>query len=289
MCGPVDATAPDLAAYRAAVDDLMIDVAAHGGRDGLLKTEMVLSDRIPSPEFADLLAATPDGADAALRTLMVEVECFQPNSRSSADDVAALIRIFLLSQIDAFWWGRTAAYQTDTDVVHSPDLVDLDAIEVQFRYRRQVTTLAGRVIRAAERRVAPVRTPRTAGLRLTHARPEAITLIAQLADEFSRVAPAGTPPLWVTSLTRSIAHQHHLRSLGYSAMLPSSHCTGYGIDIEMDWYRRFDAHGALRELLLERQDTGDINVISEGQAWHVCISPTAVGSLREDYDIRIGG
>ena len=81
----------------------------------------------------------------------------------------------------------------------------------------------------------------------------------------------------LTSLARSVAHQRHLRSLGYLAPLPSAHCVGSAIDIEMAWYRRFRAHRILRGLILDRQRADEVNVIDEGQAWHVCLRPgTAV-------------
>ncbi|WP_460807066.1 hypothetical protein [Micromonospora zhanjiangensis] len=65
-----------------------------------------------------------------------------------------------------------------------------------------------------------------------------VTLINDLATRYAQRSPRRTPPLWVTSLARSVEHQHRLRSLGYAAVLPSSHCTGYGIDLEMTWLRR---------------------------------------------------
>jgi Glutamine amidotransferase domain len=52
------------------------------------------------------------------------------------------------------------------------------------------------------------------------------------------------------------------------------------MDIEIEWYERFGAAGALRSLLLERQGAGTINVIDEGQSWHVCVSPAGAASLR---------
>ncbi len=102
-----------------------------------------------------------------------------------------------------------------------------------------------------------------------------------LADEFAQIAPDGTPPLWVTSVARSVEHQRHLKSLGYIALLPSAHCVGYAADIEMDWYRRFRAHRLLRGLLLDRQRADEVNVIDEGQAWHVCLRPDLVQRPRQ--------
>ena len=90
-------------------------------------------------------------------------------------------------------------------------------------------------------------------------------------------------------MTRSVRHQHRLRALGYAAILPSSHCTGYGIDVEMTWYRRYGAHGVLQRILLEHRDAGRMNVIDEGQAWHVCVSPSVVEVLQKAFAARIGG
>ncbi len=284
-------TAPSIAigAYREAVNDLMIELAAHGSPSDARKVTTILTERLAERDFADLFAATPDGVEATQRMVVAEAKAFRENSRSSAADRAALIRIYLLAQIDAIWWGHTRPYATDLDVETAEDLVAIDATPVEFRYRRQANTLPVRAWRAAERRIAPDRRPRTAGLRFTHARPAAVELVNQLAVEFRSLAPRGTPPLWVNSMTRSVRHQHRLRALGYAAILPSSHCTGYGIDIEMNWYRRYGAHGVLQRLLLEHRNAGHMNVIDEGQAWHICVSPNVVSALLDDFALRTGG
>ncbi len=93
----------------------------------------------------------------------------------------------------------------------------------------------------------------------------------------------------MTSLTRSVTHQRHLRELGYAALLPSAHCVGYAADIEMTWFRQFGAEEVLQAVLLERQRAGEINVIDEGQAWHVCVRPGAGRALRLIPDQRNGG
>ena len=126
----------------------------------------------------------------------------------------------------------------------------------------------------------PERNPNTAGLRFPCARSELVVLLNQIAQEFAEVAPPGTPPLWVTSLARSVQHQRHLRTLGYAALLPSSHCVGYSADLEMTWFRRFNADQILQAILLHRQSLGEVNVIDEGQAWHVCVRPGAGHALR---------
>jgi hypothetical protein len=284
-------TAPSIAigAYRDAVDDLMIEVAAHGAPDDARKVTTILTDRLTGREFVDLLSATPAGVEATQRMVIAEAKAFRTNGRSSAADRAALIRIYLLAQIDTVWWGQIRPYATDIDVQTAPELHRIDALPIEFHYRRQATTLPARAWRAVGRRIAPDRTPRTAGLRFTQGRPAVIELINQLAAEFRTVAPAGTPPLWVNSMTRSVRHQRRLRALGYAAILPSSHCTGYGIDLEMNWYRRYGAHGVLQRILLEHRDSGRMNVIDEGQAWHVCVSPSAIDALQKDFAARIGG
>ena len=89
-------------------------------------------------------------------------------------------------------------------------------------------------------------------------------------------------------MVRSVEHQHRLRSLGYAAVLPSSHCVGYACDLEMHWFRRFDRENLLARLLLERQEAGQLNVIDEGQAWHLCVNPLARDELQAAYDAELG-
>lgn len=270
--------------YRAAVDDVVAELATCLGPGDAGTAEAILARRLGEPDLVAVLAGTPGGADQTAQALLREVRGYRPSPRSSARSLAALVRIALLTQIDVLWWGRAPAYQRDADLLADTDLVDLAAERragrLAFRYRRQAVRLPARAVRAASRRLAPHRYPRTAGLRFTRARPEAVALLNDLAAEFTRRAPADAPPLWVTSLARSVEHQHRLRALGYAALLPSSHCAGYGMDIEMAWLARFGAQDALRGVLLDRQAAGDVNVISEGQAWHVCLAPHAAMARR---------
>jgi hypothetical protein len=279
---------PDLPGYREAVADLLLEVAGYTGRGDVAKAEKVLTERLAGAELAAVLSATPGGAAAATGRLLREVQQYQPHARSAATDLAGHIRIHLFALIDIMWWGRARAYVTDADLMNSAGLVDLEPLRragaLGFRYRRQPVTLAGRAARAAQRRLRPGAAPCTAGLRFPRARPEVVTLLNQVGAEFAAVAPPGTPPLWVTSLARSIQHQRRLRALGYTASLPSAHCVGYAVDIEMAWFRRFGADGLLQALLLERQQAGQANVIDEGQAWHVCLSPDAAAALRPAAD-----
>ena len=273
---------PSLGPFRAAVSELVSEISQCTSSDGRC-AEHILSRRLGEDDLATVLEAAPDGWDATVAKLMFEVRNHQPSPRNATSTLASLVRISLLAQIDAVWWGRTPSYQTDSDVCDAEDLVDLDLLDedgqLAFSYRHQATTLAARAARSAERRALPGRSPRTAGLWLPRARPQAVAWLNDVAEEFASVAPDGTPPLWVTSVARSVEHQRHLKSLGYIALLPSAHCIGYAADIEMKWYRRFHAHRILRGLLLDRQRANQVNVIDEGQAWHVCLHPDiAVGS-----------
>ena len=277
--GGAPRTGPDLARYRDAVADLLIEIAGHTGPEDLAKAEKVLTERLADAEFATVLAASPEGRPAAIDRLLREVRHYQPDARNCAADLVAHIRIHLFALIDVMWWGSARAFVTDSDLLHSAELVDLEPLrrrgELHFRYRRQARTLPARAVRAADRRLRPGHTPRTAGLRFARARRESLTLLNQLAADFAAAAP-GAPPLWVTSLARSIEQQRRLRALGYTATLPSAHCVGYAMDVEMSWFRQFGAAAMLEGLLRERQQAGQVNAIDEGQTWHLCLSPAAV-------------
>ncbi len=284
---------PDFGSYRAAVGELVAELAQFGVCDNE-SAEHILSHRLGEGQFSDVLDATPGGKDQTITRLLFDVRNYEPGQhanstgRAGSDGLSALVRISMLAQIDVVWWGRKRGYLTDRELLVAPDLIDLDELsdegQLRFRYRHQAETLFGRAARKAERRTLPGRAPRTAGMWLARTRPQAVTWLNQIADEFARLAPPGTPPLWVTSLARSVAHQRRLKELGYLALLPSAHCVGYAADVEMAWYRRFHAHRILRGLLLDRQRADEVNVIDEGQAWHVCFRPKVVhgprGSLR---------
>ena len=283
---------PALAPYRAAVAELVAEISECPETDTEC-AEHILGRRLDDDDIAAVLEATPDGWDGTTAKLLFEIRNFEPSTGNSTGTLAALVRIAMLAQIDAVWWGRAPTYQQDSDVRSSAELIDLDQLDragrLRFSYRHQAATLLTRAARSAERRALPGRSPRTAGLALAKARPQTVAWLNQLADEFAQVAPAGTPPLWVTSLARSVSHQRHLKALGYVALLPSSHCVGYAADIEMRWYRKFHAHRLLRGLLLDRQRAGEVNVVDEGQAWHVCLSPDIVADPGRVPRPRQGG
>lgn len=270
---------PALGPYRAAVADLVTEISQCTPSDTEY-AEHLLSRRLIEDDFAAILEATPDGLDATVARLLFDVRNHEPSYRNASGTIATVVRVGLLAQIEAVWWGRTRSYQQDSDVRQSAELIDLDQLDragrVRFRYRHQAATFAARAARSAERHALPGRSPRTAGLSMAKARPQTVMWLNQVSEAFEEAAPAGTPPLWVTSLARSVAHQRHLKDLGYLAPVPSSHCVGFAADIEMMWYRRFHAHRILRGLLLDRQRAGEVNVIDEGQAWHICLSPSLV-------------
>ena len=273
----------DVALYREAVADVLAELAGYGRPPSVVTAERVLAQRLPEPEFAMVLSATPSGPEAAIQRILRDVRSYR-HSSNSAGDLTDMIRICLLTQIDVLWWGHVPGYKSDSDVLRAPELLDLDVLrrdgKVAFNYRRQATGLLARAVRSAERAAAPRLAPATVGLRFACARAEAIVMLNRIAVDFASFAPAGTPRLWVTSLARSVAYQRQLRALGYAALLPSAHCVGYAADVEMTWFRQFEADHVLQAVLLEHQRDGDINVIDEGQAWHICVRPGAGRALR---------
>ena len=281
-----------LVSYRAAVDDLVSETSRYPRAPDLLAVEGLVAKRLGQPEFAVVLAHRDSGVDMVAARLTREIRAYQPSVRSSASGLPALIRIFLLSQIDSVWWARTAPFVADADVLCSTELVDLGRLRsahmLHFRYRAQPAGLPGRARDWAQRRVLPDIRPATAGLRFTRSRPEVVAVVNQIARELAAALPPQTPRLWVNSMVRSVDHQYRLRSLGYAAVLPSSHCVGYACDLEMRWFRQYDPENLLARLLLERQEAGQLNVIDEGQAWHLCVSPLACAGLRAAYDVELG-
>ena len=49
----------------------------------------------------------------------------------------------------------------------------------------------------------------------------------------------------------------------------------------MTWYETFGAAETLQEILVDYRDRGVLNVIGEGQAWHLCLSPDHVPAYRD--------
>jgi hypothetical protein len=284
--------APALAAYRAAADDLVEEALRYPGPSDTDAVADLVAKRLAEPEFTAVLARVDGGADAAADRVAGELRGYQPSTRRSASDFPTFVRILLLSQIDSAWWSGTAAFRSDPEVLGSAELVDLRPLRsagaLEFRYRAQPSGLAGRARdRALHKVLAGVR-PRVAGLRFTRSRPVVIAAVNRIARALAE-QPEPVPRPWVTSMVRSVEHQHRLRALGYSAVLPSSHCAGYACDLEKTWFRRLDPENALAAILLEHQQAGQLNVIDEGHAWHLCVSPQACGPLQAAYDSQLRG
>lgn len=282
--GAPDEPGPSLERFRTAIGRLHAELTGPGA---VAVETATLDERVrPTLESDDVRAivgTAPGGIDAVVAALTDEVARYRPGSPSSAQDTASLIRIFLLSQIDSFWWRAVEPFHDD-DLAGSNELRDLqhlaDTGQLRFRFKRQPRGLPGRMRNVAVRRCLPRYEPHTSGLSQAMARPELIGLLNRIADDFAASAPAGTPPLWVTSALRTVEQQHRLRELGYSALFPSAHCVGFAADVEMRWYGRFGADHALAATLLDHQARGLVNVVDEGQAWHVCLSPAGLAELR---------
>lgn len=288
--GQAPSALPDLLlpAYRAAVEDLVEEASSRQRPSDLPIVERLLARRLGQREFTAVLSYLDGGVDGAAGRFSREIRDYEAGARSSASDLPTFIRILMLSQIDSAWWSGTVPFNSDTDVLDSTELLDLDPLRsakvLEFRYRAQPAGLPGRARDWAQRKALPGVRPRVAGLRFTRSRPAVLALVNQIAREFAAAAPPGTPRPWVTSMARSVEHQYRLRSLGYAAVLPSSHCAGYACDLEAVWFRRFDPGNLLARLLFERQEAGQINVIDEGQAWHFCVNPLACDELQAAYD-----
>jgi Family of unknown function (DUF5715) len=277
--------------YRAAVGDLVREAGTRLRPSGPGSAEGFVGEHLRRPEFTSVLSRLEGGVDAVAARLTRDIDDYQPSTRSSASNLPAFIRILLLSQIDSVWWSEAAPFVSDSDVLRSAELVDLSPLRsakmLQFQYRTQATGLPGRARDWAQRQALPALRPRTAGLRFTRSRPAVVAVVNQIARELATALPPRSPRLWVTSMVRSVEHQHRLRALGYAAVLPSSHCVGFACDVEMHWFRRFDQDNLLARLLLERQEAGQLNVIDEGQAWHLCVNPLACDELLAGYDAQL--
>jgi hypothetical protein len=284
-----------LAAYRQAVNtlhhELVVDRAL-AEADVTARVVAIVGDQLDSPPFAAVLDRVAGGVGAVRDTLVSEVSRFRPGSPSSASDRPSVVRIFLLSQIDTVWWGDQVPFESSEDIDTSTELVALGALErrrlLGFRYKLQPRGVPGRVRDRLVRSLLPGHQPHTSGLSHDLVRPEGVALLNTVARSFAASAPPGTPPLWLTSALRSVDQQQRLRDLGYSAVLPSAHCVGFAFDVAMRWFARFDASGALADALLELQDAGVVNVIDEGQAWHVCLSPEHRVAMRAEFERTVG-
>ncbi|WP_138731851.1 hypothetical protein [Modestobacter excelsi] len=273
-------TAEHLSGYRAAVDA----VVQHLG--GLPAGQAppagaVLAVAADLPAVRVLLDRLPEGAEGALARIERDVLAFRSSARSNASTPATLLKILLLHQVDVVWWSSVAPFPDDRAVLGSPELTSLRLLQQQhrlpFSFRVGATGLAGRARNYAVRRCAPGREPQSSGLSFPLARPAMIGLLTEIATSFAQAAGGWSRGLWVNCIVRSNQGQQRLRDLGYSAFLPSAHCVGYAADLEMTWLRRNGVAAPLQQVLTGYRDAGVLNVIDEGQAWHLCLNPAWVG------------
>lgn len=276
---------PWVIAYRALVDETMAEIAAGPHPLDPAWTADLVRARLADPRALPVVSTVAGGADSIARQVAEETEQFSSAAPSNAKSPETMVKILLLQQIDLAWWNEVLEFESQRDLETNPDLVDLVAQRragsLAFTFDVLDDGFASRVRRYVDRRFRPRRSPGTAGLSTTHVRPDMITVLNHIAGEFAAVAPAGTPKLHLNSVSRSMEQQRWLRSLGYSALIPSAHCRGWAADLEMNWFEVFGARDALASLLLEYRDHGLLNVIDEGQAWHICPNPEALRYFRE--------
>ena len=202
------------------------------------------------PEFAAVLSATHSGMPEATERLLLEVRNYPPRAGGSAVGLTAMIRIYLLAQIDAMWWGHLPALVTDRDVLSSADLVDLEPLRRRRLLGFPVPPPATKSGRAGPRaRQSGGCGPAGPRVQLACGSPVpgprrwlCSTRCRQRLPRSARPARrrCGSPAWHGASSTSTVC-----AALGYTATLPSSHCVGYAVDIEMSWFRRFGAHRGL--------------------------------------------
>lgn len=267
----------------AAVAAMSASLDAGAGNPAALE---ILDHALHGPAGRQVIDRLPHARSALLGAARRELEDPKMRLPSSPKSRAALVRILVLHQVDAMWWSHVTPYADQKAVEDAPELVALPELDragaLRFRFAVQPEGLFGRGRDAAIRRLTPRRRPQVSGMKFLVARPEVVAVLNEVADLLRKEAPTGTPPLWVNSIVRSVEHQQHLSELGYSALLPSSHCLGWGADVEMTWFDTFGAAEALQGILTDYRDRGVLNVIGEGQAWHLCLSPEHVPAYRSE-------
>ena len=264
---------------REAIDALAEELELLGpgvDRDTVAK---MMAEGLAQPSLS-FLTSLEGGADRLIDQSVEEYTRYVPSANSNATSAAGMVRILLLQNVDLCWWDGEADIEFDHEVPTTPGLVDL----LQERRRGNVAFSFGvasdRILPRARdyfvQRCFPSREPRGPGLPFTAIRPAMLGVLNEVAATTAGRAPAGTPPIRVNSIVRSVQHQRHLKALGFSALLPSAHCRGWAADIEVTWFQRFGADAVLRDVLLDYLDRGILNVIDEGRAWHVCLAPDQV-------------
>ncbi len=275
-----------LVAYRDAVARIV------AGLDGPRVRQRAAAE----PDLLAVLDVLPGGAGRVLTRIEAEALAFRPGPRSNVRTPAEHVRLLLLQQIDVLWWSgadQARPFADDAAVLASRDLVSLGGLrargEVGFRYRVSTASLPVRARNYAVRRWAPGLEPHSSGLSYDRARPAVVALLNDVSRRFAATDPHWRRGFWVNCLVRSEAVQDHLRDLGYSAATASSHCAGYAADVEMSWLAHHGRAEPLQEILLALRDAGTINLIDEGQAWHLCLSPAWVSTYEQHLERPCAG
>jgi hypothetical protein len=265
-----------LFAWRDAIEAIVTELSALPEDAGDDRVGDVVRDGLSHGVLAPL-TETRGGVDILVDQAIHEYRKFAPSAASNAADRSAMVRILLLQCLDLLWWGDADEYVDGSSLAADGSLVELvderRAGRVRFAFGLAPRNTVDRLWDAAIQRLFPRRQPRGPGLRYTRIRPAMLGVLNEIADRVAAIAPPGTPPIWVTSITRTTEYQQHLNSLGFSALSPSAHCTGWAADIDAVWFERFHAAGALREVLERYLNDGVLNVIDGVTAWHICLSP----------------
>lgn len=265
---------------RASIDEVYDALEALGDEADPESVGAIVADALGRPSLG-FLSILRGGPERLVAQSVEEYRRFVPSEASNAASAAGLVRILLLQNVDLLWWDDEPDFSADADVAASSELVDLvderrrGRVGFSFGVASDSWTRRGRDFMV--QRLLPRHEPRGPGLSCTRVRPAMLGMLNEVATAVLVAAPVGTPAIRVTSITRTVEHQQRLRALGFSALLPSAHCRGWAADIEVGWFERFGADGALRGVLLDYLDQGILNVIDEGRAWHVCLNPDQVG------------
>ncbi len=267
--------AQQLRQRRASVEEVYQAIEALGPEADPDAVATLVSDALEASPL-DELAHLRGGRERIVAQAVEDYRRFAPSEASNASSAAGLVRILLLQNVDLLWWEDVDDFDTAADA-RAAGLLDLRDLkragEVRFSFGIASDGLVRRGRDFLVQRLAPNREPRGPGLAFTDIRPEMLGVLNEISTATVELAPAGTPAIRVNSIVRTVEHQNHLKTLGFSALSPSAHCRGWAADIEVTWFERFGAAGALREVLLDYLDRGVLNVIDEGRAWHICLSP----------------
>lgn len=265
--------------YQEAVAQLLSRLRAVPDDPGQLRR--IVAEAVEGPAMRPvLLAAGVDPEHLTSRALAAS-QGYRARAAATATSPEHEVEIMLRQQVDLAWWAHAQDFDTDADLIASPEMVDLRTLRrgsrLQFRFALASDHLVPRAWKYAIRRWRPDYAPGTPGLSSPYARPQMVALLNALARDFAdraQAGGAGAPPLWVNSITRTVAHQCQLLELGFSAHYPSAHCKGWAADIEVGWYARFGLERTLTEVLSSWQEEGRISAIDEGRIWHVCPHPS---------------